>query len=290
MSFGIVKPLACVAWRHHLKSQQMIRKAGLLISFRIRQNLRVVGVRARQKTLGLRFSAVRVFLLAIAGWIAMPATLGVGAWGDVPAQVYKYRVIHPVYGDIGSYTNIIEDRGAEIVVRNKFRVTVKILFAVAFEQKGDNNELWRNGRMVSFEGKMRKNGKKTAVRGYAKGDKFIIESKRGTVVAPSNVFPNNPWSPKILHTDVLMGTGDGKLFRVKSSEGGERAIEVNGKTVKTRYFKVEGDARFELWFNEDGVPVKFSEIDEDDSAITYRLVRRSSKPVPRVLKGSVISP
>lgn len=219
----------------------------------------------------------------------MPATLGSGAWGEVPARVYTYRVIHPVYGDIGSYTNIIEDRGTEIAVRNKFRVTVKVLFAVAYEQKGDNNELWRDGRMVSFEGSMRKNGKRTAVRGYADGDKFIIEGTRGKTVAPANVFPNNPWSPKILGTNVLMGTGSGKLYRVRSSEGDERVIEVNGKTVKTRYFTVEGDARYELWFDDSGVPVKFTDI-SDDTTITYRLTRRSSKTMPRVFKGSMVSP
>lgn len=230
----------------------MIHKAGFQILVKIRRNLRMVSFCAPQnrKRFGGRSNAVRavrVALLVVAGWIAMPATLGSGAWGEVPARVYTYRVIHPVYGDIGSYTNIIEDRGTEIAVRNKFRVTVKVLFAVAYEQKGDNNELWRDGRMVSFEGSMRKNGKRTVVRGYADGDKFIIEGTRGKTVAPANVFPNNPWSPKILGTNVLMGTGSGKLYRVRSSEGDERVIEINGKTVKTHYFTVEGDARYELW-------------------------------------------
>ena len=120
----------------------MIEQAGFPISVKIRQNLRMVSLRAHRHQ--KRFRVVRAMLVVIAGWIAMPATLGIGAWGDVPAKVYTYRVIHPVYGNIGSYTNIIEDRGAEIAVRNKFRVTVKVLFAVAYEQKGDNSELWRS--------------------------------------------------------------------------------------------------------------------------------------------------
>lgn len=289
MSFGIIRPLVTMTWRPHLKSQQMSREAGFPISATIRQKLRIAGLHGYRKVFGLRFGAVRVFLLAFVGWIVMPAAVGGGAWGEVPARVYSYRVIHPIYGDIGSYTNIIENRGTETAVRNKFRVTVKILFAVAYEQKGDNSELWRDGRMVSFEGSMKKNGKKSKIRGYAQGDKFVIEGTRGKVVAPGNVFPNNPWSPKILATNVLMGTGSGKLYRVKSSEGDERVIDVNGKTVKTRYFKVDGDARYELWFDETGVPVKFTDIG-DDVTITYRLSRRTTQPIPRILKGGLTSP
>jgi hypothetical protein len=247
----------------------MSREAGFPISATIRQKSRIAGLHGYQKAFGLRFDAVRVLLLAFVGWIAMPAAVGGGAWGEVPAHVYSYRVIHPIYGDIGSYTNIIENRGTETAVRNKFRVTVKILFAVAYEQKGDNSELWRDGRMVSFEGSMKKNGKRSKIRGYAQGDKFVIEGTRGKVVAPGNVFPNNPW--------------------VKSSEGDERVIDINGKTVKTRYFKVDGDARYELWFDETGVPVKFTDIG-DDVTITYRLVRRTTQPIPRILKGGLTSP
>ena len=241
---------------------------------------------ARSEMAGLK--RVALALLVIAGWLGMPATLGIGAWGDVPAKVYSYRVIHPVYGDIGSYTNVIEDRGDEIAVRNNFRVKVKILFAVAYEQNGDNTELWRDGRMVSFQGSMRKNGKKSALRGYAEGENFIIEGARGKTVAPGSVYPNNPWSPQILGADLLMGTSSGKLYRVRSSDGDERVIEINGERVKTRYFTVDGDARYELWFDEKGVPVKFTDI-SDDTTITYQLVRQSAEPAHRVLKGSMFS-
>lgn len=261
------------------------------MSLKVRRGLRETALRASWSWPWHcpRFGIGRAILLAIVGWIAAPASLGVGAWGDVPARVYTYRVIHPIYGDIGSYTNTIEDRGAEIAVRNKYRVTVNVLFAVAYEQKGENNELWRDGRIVSFDGHMRKNGKDTAVRGYADGENFIIQGTRGKIVAPGNVFPNNPWSPRILGTNVLMGTGSGTLYRVRSSEGDQRVIEIGGQTVKTRYFKVDGDARYELWFDDGGVPVKFTDIG-DDTTITYRLERKSSKPVPRVLKGGMAAP
>lgn len=230
-----------------------------------------------------------IALSVFAGWLVMPATLGGGALGDIPAKVYEYRVIHPVYGDIGSYTNVIEDRGAEISVRNKVRVTVKVLFAVAYDQKGENSELWRNGRIVSFDGHMRKNGKKSSIRGYADGEKFIIEGKRGTVEAPANVFPNNPWSTSILAADTLMGTSSGTLYRVRSTKGTERVIQIDGKPLKTQYFKVEGDARYEIWFDEAGVPVQFADIGKD-TTITYQLARRSVMPIPKVYKSSIAGP
>lgn len=269
----------------------MMGLAGLRDTGMNRRHRQAKGPRPRRFQYGINRRTGRIFfaLSVIAGWAVAPGSLGGGAFGDIPAKVYDYRVVHPVYGDIGSYTNIIEDRGDEISVRNKFRVQVKVLFAVAYEQKGENSELWRAGRIVSFEGKTRKNGKKSAVRGYADGESFIIDGKRGRVVAPANVFPNNPWSTNILTTDTLMGTSSGTLYRVKSTEGAERVIQVDGKPVKTRYFKVDGDAQYEIWFDESGVPVKFTDIGKD-TTITYRLARRSVKVAPKVYNSSIVNP
>jgi hypothetical protein len=52
---------------------------------------------------------------------------------------------------------------------------------------------------------------------------------------------------------------------------------VGGKTVPTEYFKVDGDARYELWFDERGIAVKFTEIDKN-GVITFNLVEESVQP------------
>ena len=59
--------------------------------------------------------------------------------------------------------------------------------------------------------------------------------------------------------------------------------------MKTRYFTVDGDALFELWFNDAGVPVKFTEIG-DDTTITYRLAGQPTHATTPILKGGMITP
>jgi hypothetical protein len=206
------------------------------------------------------------------------------------AKVYNYSVSHPIYGEIGTYTNIVEDRGAEISVKNSIRVRVKLLFMVAYDEVGDNEEVWRNGRMVSFKGNVRKNGKKWRIKGYAKGDKFIIEGPEGVTEAPGNVFPSNPWSTDILEASVLMGTASGDLYRVRMSLGEERELKIGERSFRTRYVKVGGDRRYELWFDDDsGIPLKFTRYHGDD-IITFSLVHGAENGALRVMKGSMGSP
>lgn len=204
----------------------------------------------------------RTLAAAAVGCAIMPAATG-GVHGDVPKKVYTYTVHHPTHGDIGTYQNSIVDNGAEVSVRNKIRVMVKVLLVVAHRESTDSHEVWRNGRLVSFSGVSEENGKKTVVTGEAEGSKFHVETPSGPKEAPAGVYPNNPWSKSILKASVLLGTKSGKLYHVHADAGVPREIKLGDKTVKTQYFKVDGDAKYELWFDDRGVPVKFAEIGEN---------------------------
>src|SRR5262245_52187362 len=73
---------------------------------------------------------------------------------------YEYHVMHPTYGDIGSYTNYIE-RGADGVhVQTVARIAVKVLGVTLYRENADRTELWKNGRLVYFHAVTTKNGKR----------------------------------------------------------------------------------------------------------------------------------
>ncbi len=227
------------------------------------------------------------FLASLIGaCLVMPGLTG-GVQGDVPEKVLTYAVHHSTHGKIGTYTNFIRDTGAEATVRNEFRVQVKVLLVVAHKEIGSSKETWRNGRLVSFESKTQENGEKTGVHGRANGEKFVIESPSGSREAPADVFPNNPWSKDILKAKVLLGTKSGTLYNVSASEGVKKDLEFAGKTVSADYFLVDGDAKYELWFDERGVPLKFSEIG-DKSVITFKLDEKQPTDATPVIKGSIL--
>lgn len=226
------------------------------------------------------------FLSLVGASLAMPGVIG-GVQGDVPEKVLTYAVHHSTHGKIGTYTNIIRDTGAEATVRNEFRVQVKVLLVVAHKEVGSSKETWKNGRLVSFESKTQENGEKTGVQGRAAGEKFVIETADGSREAPADVFPNNPWTKDILKASVLLGTKSGILYNVSASEGVKKDLELAGKTVTTDYFLVDGDAKYELWFDERGVPLKFSEIG-DKSVITFKLAENQPTDSTPVIKGSIL--
>lgn len=241
------------------------------------------------RRLGRRSRPRRIagFLVALVGaCLIMPGLTG-GVHGDVPEKIFTYAVHHSTHGKIGTYTNIIRDTGAEVSVRNEFRVQVKVLLVVAHKEIGSSRESWKDGRLVSFESKTQENGEKSVVNGRANGEKFVIETPNGPREAPADVFPNNPWSMNILKAKVLLGTKSGSLYNVSASDGVKKDLEFAGQTVTTDYFLVDGDAKYELWFDERGIPLKFTEIDKK-SVITFKLSEKQPTDPTPVIKGSIL--
>ncbi len=246
------------------------------------------GTRHKLLGFGLRESRIaavlrRALATMAMGCVFMPVAIG-GVRGDVPEKVYTYTVSHPTHGDIGTYQNIILDEGSQISVRNKIRILVKVLLVVAHRESTDSHEVWRDGRLVSFSGMTEENGKKSVVTGEAEGGKFHVETPSGPKEAPSGVYPNNPWTKAILKAKVLLGTKTGKLYNVHTGAGEPREIKLGDKTVKTQYFRVDGDAKYELWFDTRGIPVKFSEIGEH-GVITFSLASETVQPSSATAKA-----
>jgi len=188
-----------------------------------------------------------------------------GARAGAPSGTYVYTVHHPSYGDIGTFTNIVTHKGAdEVVVDTKVRIAVKVLFIVAHREVADRREIWRNGTLMAYDSLTTKNGTAVTVKGRANGATFIIDGAEGRVEAPAAVHPSNPWSIAITDKKLLLATASGKLLRVKAAPAGEESIEIGAKQVKTRRFKVTGDMELDLWYDANGVIVKFTYIDDGE--------------------------
>ena len=87
--------------------------------------------------------------------MAIASAMGLGVMASAaPAlaaqQVYTYSVVHPVYGEIGTFTDTI-DRSAEALrIDAHLRIAVKLLGVVAYREESDTTEVLRGGRLVSL--------------------------------------------------------------------------------------------------------------------------------------------
>src|SRR5689334_9309502 len=89
------------------------------------------------------------------------AMIGV-ALGAAPAdaarEVYTYRVIHPTYGEIGTYTNTVERSGNDATIQTELKIAVRKIGIVVYRQEARRAEHWRNDKLLSFEGVTVTNG------------------------------------------------------------------------------------------------------------------------------------
>ena len=202
-----------------------------------------------------------------------------------------YQVRHSKYGDIGSYTNTVQENADRTTVNTQGHIKVSILGVPAYRQDFDRTEHWKGARLVSFHGETTENGKKTELDGIAEGDHFTLVAPAGTATAPMDVRPANPWSDKMLTGDTILMPDQGHVERVAVTGGETVPLMVNGHSVATRHYRIQRpdpQKRYELWFDGDGVPVRFADISPKET-ITFNLSQCEGAAVCPLLRDQTIA-
>lgn len=204
--------------------------------------------------------------------IGVLASLFAGAVGPAEAgEVYTYKVVHPTFGDIGSYTDTVT-RGADgYRVDSRLHVVVSVLGIVLHREDADRTEIWRGGRLVSFHGVTTTNGERIEVSGAAKDDHFVIDAPQGHEVAPADIKPSNPWSATANAPPFMMSTKTGKLFPVRDATVEPATLRIRGVDLAVQHYVFVTDKRQDVWKDARGVPVEFR-TSERSGAIDFVLV------------------
>ena len=208
---------------------------------------------------------------AIAGLLAMGALSSACKAAPDTARRLQYRVLHPVFGDIGTYTNTIEPNGDTTMVRTSVHLMVSALGVVLHREDAERTERWKDGRIREFHGITTINGKKISVNGKVDGLRFIITSPLGTVIVPDTIGLSNPWSAAFLNSTTMMRTDTGQVEQVHISGGEADLVKINGKNIKAREYQVDGTLRYKIWLDQQNVPVEFT-VDDDSGQINFSLI------------------
>ena len=219
---------------------------------------------------------IRICAIAVAASFAVALPLRAAQAGG---QVYQYEVEHPSYGHIGTYTNTITKDGNAVKVQTALHVVVKMLGIPVFRQDAQRVEKWRDGRLVAFTGATDDNGKQIDISGQAQGNRFVIEAPTGTVTAPPQVHPSNPWAPQVLDTDTMMSTKTGKVQKVTVTDQGMTNVTFDGKQMRLRQYVVQSDKRQMVWLDARGIVVAF-QTEEGGSAINF-VLKNPPPPAPQ---------
>jgi hypothetical protein len=198
--------------------------------------------------------------------IAFLGALSLTGSANAAALTYAYTVEHPFYGDIGTYTTTtaVDDADGVTRIDSQLRVAVKIMGIVFYREDADRSEVWRGTRLVSFDSVTQRNGQQIDVRGEVRDNSFIVTSPSGTTVAPADVAPSDPWALKRLGAGVVVSTKSGKVDNVEVTGGEVTWVSLHGTSTPTHHFHVRTATqpdKWEVWFDEQGVPVKFRSIE-----------------------------
>jgi hypothetical protein len=183
----------------------------------------------------------------------------VPAWSAASERMV-YRVQHPRYGNIGTYSNAVEKSGTVTIVTTEAHILVSVLGVVLYRQDIARQERWNADRLVAFHGVTTVNGKTVELTGSADGDRFLLMSPDGAIVAPASVRIANPWSADVLRGDTLLTPDRGRIENVQVKTTEDTSLAINGRATRTKHYEInrlDGTKRYEVWLDDQGTPVQF---------------------------------
>ena len=187
----------------------------------------------------------RALIIGLAGAGAVSA-LPSRVSASVQPRLLRYRANHSVFGNIGTYSNNIDQQGSTIVVQTHIHLLVSVLGVVLHREDADRSERWSGNRLVEFHGVTTANGQASEIWGEARKDGFAVTSAQGTIVAPANVRPSNPWSAGFLDADTMMLTDSGTVEQVRISPPTSGSVMISDATIQTREYDISASPSYKV--------------------------------------------
>ncbi len=185
--------------------------------------------------------------------------------GTTPAlagqQVYVYSVVHPFYGEIGTYTDMIDRSPRATRIDSRLRIAVRLLGIVVYRQEANTTEIMIGNRLVFLQSATERNGRHLQVHGEAQGNRFVVNATAGSSTGPSAIAPSDPWVLQHTGEATVVFTDTGRIIDLHISGGNHETVSVNGVSMSARHFIVTGDKRQEVWLDNRKIPVMFRTIE-----------------------------
>lgn len=208
--------------------------------------------------------------LAIMGVLLVGASGGSArAMAESPHELV-YNVKHSVFGNIGTYSNLIEKSGATTTIKTTAHFLVTALGVGLHREDAQRVEQFLGDRLTFFHGVTVKNGETTEIKGQASGNNFVIEGPAGQVTVPASVKPANPWSTASIESSEMMRVDTGKVEKVSVSGGGQTNVNIDGASMPVREYDITGGTRYKVYIDSHDTPVMFV-VDDDSGQVTFTL-------------------
>jgi hypothetical protein len=128
---------------------------------------------------------------------------------------------------------------------------------LAFQRRTRLREVWRDKRLIEFEGLVQDNGEGFPVAARAVGDRLIIVGPAGRVEAPPGTRPSEPSLELAIRRDWFFDSRTGKLLRAQVTPAGREPLKLGAAVVDAARYEIATDPAQQVWFDAAGVWVQW---------------------------------
>jgi hypothetical protein len=144
-----------------------------------------------------------------------------------------------------------------IVVEHTAELAVEILGITAFHRKTRFREVWREARLVAFDGLVEDNGEPFAVTARAHGDRLVVEGPAGRTEAPAATAPSEPSLEFAIERARFFDSRTGELLDATVTRAGREPLEIGARVVEATRYEIGGDLEQHVWFDDSGAWVQW---------------------------------
>jgi hypothetical protein len=170
---------------------------------------------------------------------------------------YRYRIHHEIFGDIGEHEMTVRREDGAIVVEHTAELAVEILGITAFHRRTRFREVWRDERLVAFDGLVEDNGEPFPVRARAEGDHLVVEGTAGRIEAPADTAPSEPSLEFGIEREWFFDSRTGALLNSAVTRAGREPLKLGERVVEATRYEIAGDLEQQVWFDGSGAWVQW---------------------------------
>ena len=191
---------------------------------------------------------------------------------DAPSGTFIYQVMRG--GEvIGEQRLTFDRRGDDLTVITDAKVDVKLLGLSLYDFDQHVEEVWQDGKMVSFSSIADDDGQDKKADMARSGEKLTGTYNGKKREAPFGIYPSSFWNADSVKQTQIIDTSRAKIRAVTIKDKGAATVKLPFGNVKARHYTVDGDMQRELWYDERGVLVAGELIAKDGSTVRQELLR-----------------
>lgn len=171
---------------------------------------------------------------------------------------------------IGTHSYRFARHGRQTTVDIRTEIDFRLFTIPVYRFQHQSREVWDGDTLASLVSQTDDNGEPVHLEVRAEGEVLTVQRQTETRAVEGPAIPASLWNASTLRHRRLIGTVGGSVLATRVIFLGETDLQVGGRTVATRHYRVSGDFNRELWYdrsNQTLVHVRFEA--EDGSQVEY---------------------